>query len=274
MQAGSYNDTLMPLVPDSSYPAPAFAFSELLFHVQLAYQNPFSNVSLKLTNDTDLKDSTGEHFPVFLMAGEHLRTNAKGYPDFDRSSFPFSFRPDSLKGYYMFSDSLSPIDNWGRAKLMLSRYDSLQGRRDTIGYLDSQLDLSPTNSWTAFSIPVTYLSEEVPDSLSLVFFASREMDQFGILWLDELQFDYSQVNTLDSHDSPINLIYPNPVQDILKINAPSPYLKWELYNSQAQKINNGNGGGNIDAQSWPKGVYLFRWENINGESGNKKVLKY
>ncbi|MEL6625747.1 MAG: T9SS type A sorting domain-containing protein [Bacteroidota bacterium] len=260
INAGSLGDTILPLEPNSSYFGPGFQFSELLFTVNSAYQDPFLNNSLQLTQNNSRVRKDSLPFPAFIINGEHLATDHMGYPDFFRSGNPFTFRPDSLTGYYKFTDSLSAVDNWGRVLLFLTKYDSLTQTTDTIAHLNSVLDLSPVDEWTRFSLAIPYLSSEIPDSMALTIFASVTPELFGVLGIDELTFVYDTATTYAGREA-LNdwQIFPNPVSSVLYISPPEQgsylYVVYDMYGREMIK---GENLQQIDISSWGSGAYFLR----------------
>ncbi|MEO1414951.1 MAG: T9SS type A sorting domain-containing protein [Bacteroidota bacterium] len=260
INAGSLGDTILTLEPDTSYLGPGFQFSELLFTVNGAFQDPFLNNSLILTQSNTRVRKDSLPFPTFIINGEHLATDHLGYPDFFRSGNPFTYRPDSLTGYYKFTDSLSAVDNWGRILLFLTKYDSLTQTTDTIAHLNSVLELSPVDEWTYFSLEIPYLSNEMPDSMALTIFASAAPGIFGVLGVDELAFVYDSATT-HSQDKSIKdwHIFPNPVKSLLNIFPPTQddflFVVQDMY---GREIIVGESQRQIDVSSWGNGAYFLR----------------
>lgn len=262
ISGGIRGDTILPFLKDTSLQTTGFQFSEMLTTVGVAYLNPFQNNSIKLTSPDGWITNDGQPFPSFIINGEYLVTDSLGYPDFGRCASPFASRPDSLKGYYIFSDSLSPVDNWGKATLLLTKYDTLNQSRDTIAYLNSTLDLNPVDVWTPFAIPIPYWDGAVPDSMSLYFEASAIPGGFGVLWLDELSFAYSKVTSSELVFQRELLFYPNPAKEFI-------YLQHPLQTGQHILLRDLSGrivltlqdGYIIDVVNLPQGGYILEvWD--------------
>ena len=79
---------------------------------------------------------------------------------------------------------------------------------------------------------------------------------------------------VDNQDPLDWAVYPNPVQDILYIEAPSSY-QYEIVNILGKVIHNEfNRQGYMDTNDWPSGTYLIRLIDTKGErKGTQKVIK-
>jgi hypothetical protein len=69
-------------------------------------------------------------------------------------------------------------------------------------------------------------------------------------------------------------IYPNPVKDMLTINATQPIENIIIYNIMGQKVTSYKGLKNnkIDVSPFPKGFYILTAQ-INGNIKSLKFLK-
>lgn len=271
--AGEYQDTVGTLFPDSSYDAEGFLFSEMLYATSLEYTLPYNSNSMKITSIPARKKKNGEPFPSFIISGDHLATDSLGYPDYFRSGYPFPYRPDSIRGYYMFSDSLSAIDNWGKVLLFLKKYDPQSGQTDTIAYLNSTLDLSPGLGWRPFSIAIPYLSSAVPDSLALSFFSSAIDGAFGVLWLDELEFVYGSASASTLPEPPKVRIYPNPGRDLIRIKAEGIAIqKLSILDLGGRRVWTGSFDKAIPVSELARGMYFIEiWEKNGGHFTQKWI---
>lgn len=217
--AGHIGDTILPLEANTTYNAEGFLFSEVVFGLNLDSDAQFSTTAIRLKTQPQTYDTSGAYFPTFLTNGTHVHTDESGYLDFSAGGVPFPRRPTHLAGYYRLHDTLSAIDHFGRCRILLKKFNATTQISDTIAYSDSQLDLSPSLEWKPFSIPISYRSELIPDSIVIVFNPSIFPDEPAELWLDELAFVYTPTSS-DTHDLNPDApkIYPNPVQDLIYID--------------------------------------------------------
>lgn len=83
-------------------------------------------------------------------------------------------------------------------------------------------------------------------------------------------------NTLSTSDfNEYNLkvsMYPNPVQDILKIDTENAIQSVEIYNIQGQKVLESN-ENKINISNLKPAVYLVRMEDENGGVATKRIIK-
>ncbi|MEO0896757.1 MAG: T9SS type A sorting domain-containing protein [Bacteroidota bacterium] len=273
-RVGQVNDTAQALQADTVYSGVGFAFSEMVQSVYVEYQDTLNWFGIKLTNFPNRRKEDGSHFPTFLIHGERLATDSTGYPDYFRSGNPFAFRPDSIVGYYRYSDSLSAIDNFGRMVLSLSLYDSTAQQRDTIAYLDSQLDLNPTPNWTRFALAIPYESSLTPDQLGLAFLPSTQGEAFGVLWLDELEFTYGATTS----NTPILqgdiFLYPNPSHDLIRLNLPAELVgKISVRDFTGKEVMHDTPSQMIDISSLSSGTYLMEISLKDGRTYHRKFVK-
>lgn len=70
------------------------------------------------------------------------------------------------------------------------------------------------------------------------------------------------------------LVSPNPIHDRFKIDSDIALKEWRVYSVSGKLILSGRGNDmEIDCQNWASGIYVFRWENKNHETGFIKIIK-
>ncbi|MCI4668310.1 MAG: T9SS type A sorting domain-containing protein [Bacteroidia bacterium] len=266
MYSGELQNEVFPMVADSQYMGPGFLFSEMVWINRIAYQDPFSKNSIQIVTDLNRRKSDSTSFPSFILSGESFATDNQGYIDFFKSGYDFSYRPDSIKGYYKFEDSLPNVENTGRILLYLKKYKLQSGQTDTIAYLNSTKALTTSSNWRPFSVAIPYLSNEIPDSLSLSFFSSSMDSSFGMLWLDEIEFVYSSVRSTPPIKADIKL-FPNPCQDILHIqNKDRKWTIMEIVHITGKSMLKGRFTSTISVSGLPSGYYFLKLNDLYGNS--------
>jgi hypothetical protein len=184
-------DTVFPMTPSTHYISSGLQYHEALFTVQIDYTTAFDGpTAVELFSDSDLFKNDGTSFRGFIVNGNHFYTDSVGYIDFSRCGVPFPYRPYSLKGHYKFEDHSPSLHNYPHAAVLLKKYNSITQKSDTIGFSEIYIQLFATNTWRDFEIPINYFSNDIPDSVVVVF-ESSPARSIATFWIDSLGFDYN-----------------------------------------------------------------------------------
>jgi hypothetical protein len=255
-------DTAQGFTPNTLY---TNSNSELHFAmgtVQLNYEDMDSTgnfSSVKLLTRSNLVFQDGSPFRAFIINGEHFYTDASGHIALNRCGTPFAFRPDSVAGWYKFEDSLSSINEFGKVQVLLKKFNTISNSIDTIGFAESSNELSPASQWARFSIPIQYVSSNIPDSMVVVFFSSSGSGKPTSLRLDKIQFIYSSVGMHEIAESSGKYIFPNPAHDFICFNSDiGKQSRFNIFDVMGNLVHSGIASNNIDIQSLPDGCYLLR----------------
>lgn len=140
-------------------------------------EHAFSGLfAARLENDEDDNDNV---VTAMMVSGSNSLS--------DHPGFPYSNRPVSLLGYYIYSpkgnDSCSVL-------VYLTRFNTFSQTREIIGsgIFRSADDLE---FYTEFSVPITYTSPELPDSAYIVVYAGKVQgtaQEGSRLYIDALSF--------------------------------------------------------------------------------------
>lgn len=68
-------------------------------------------------------------------------------------------------------------------------------------------------------------------------------------------------------------VYPNPVNNVLKIQSASDFSSVELYNMNGRLMTKQANSNDINMQDFSSGVYLLKLTTNNGQSVTKKIIK-
>ena len=69
-------------------------------------------------------------------------------------------------------------------------------------------------------------------------------------------------------------VSPNPIRERFRINSDIELGEWRVYSVSGKLILSGKGKDTeIDCQNWASGIYVFRWESKNHETGFVKIVK-
>ncbi len=158
--------------------------------------------------------------------------------------------------------------------IMLSKYDNINQKRDTIA-TGQYVHYVSNNQYIPFEINMNYKdSVSIPDTINIVMTSSGaggdQKGQVGsTLWIDNLQFNY-----LTSNDKSINqnsfLIYPNPFSEKLYLintsNLKFEKLNYIMYDVNGKEVFNEiyDSFNGITTKDLNKGVYFCKiYNNIN-----------
>lgn len=192
---------------------------------------------------------------------------------------PITTRPAALTGYYKYTDNFINNNLTGtvtpdeaNVAVYLTKWNSVLQQNDTIG--TGQLSFGASSSYSYFNCPITYSSTEIPDTIKVIFDCSlmKKGDNSNghttinlggvgsILTIDNIALEES-LNT-DTHFSQNLVVYPNPVQDILRVKdfEGDAYI----YNTAGQliaSVQNVNANG-IDTGKLQPGAYILVLQNV------------
>ena len=138
-----------------------------------------------------------------------------------KTGFAYTGHPTSLTGEWQYAPAAvtdTPVIAVG-----LTKWNGV--KRDTVGYAYYK-PLGSVTTWTAFSIPITYLTAETPDTAEIYLASSGLTAVNGsYLYVDTLAFAGATgtgITAINSGRSPFS-VYPNPSDGLITINIPSGY---------------------------------------------------
>lgn len=265
-------DTARPMEPNKRYGPPDYGLHMAFTKVQVNYNEPDTNhlTSVRINNEGGIVRPDGSPFVSFLTNGLIMVTDSTGFPDFRQGGSPFAFRPASFTGSYKFQDSLSAVDDYGRVDILLRKRNATTGEIDTIGFASSTTELGPTSVWADFDIPITYISQDVPDTAVVVFYGAVQGSAATTLWLDDLLFSYSSTSTEEElRDSGIRM-YPNPTSSRVIFDNYRLGARYELYTIRGELLLAGQLETEVNIEELPNGLYLIK---IEGKEGVKQTFR-
>ncbi len=131
---------------------------------------------------------------------------------------PFTIRPTNFTGCFKFS----PVSGDSCALVAwASKWNPQTNQRDTVGTATLIVDTAVAD-YTTYNIPFNYLTQDTPDTLTLVFSSSADGQnnngQEGTaLWVDNVAIDIANGISLPMMGEAIVKCYPNPFADKLTI---------------------------------------------------------
>ena len=169
-------------------------------------------------------DSTGQETPSpgFMFIGSVNILQQTGV-----LGTSFTARPDSLVGWVK-CNSVNG-DTSGIA-LQLTKWDAIALTQEQLGF-GSFITTSTSTSFYRFSVPIEYVSENTPDSLSVIVISSLGAGQIGsAIWVDDLSLIYNTSSSVGELNGTSFDVFPNPVNDELSISSKT-VDKMEVYST-------------------------------------------
>jgi hypothetical protein len=168
-------------------------------------------------------DSTGQETPSpgFMFIGSVNILQQTGV-----LGTSFTARPDSLVGWVK-CNSVNG-DTSGIA-LQLTKWDAIALTQEQLGF-GSFITTSTSTSFYRFSVPIEYVSENTPDSISVFVLSSIGNGQIGsAIWVDDLSLIYNTSSIGELNGTSFE-VFPNPVNDGLSISSKT-VDKMEVYSA-------------------------------------------
>ena len=182
-----------------------------------------------------------------------------------KSGFAFSQRPQNLTGSWQ---HMIMGSSQGFVDVQLTKWNTSTHVRDVVATAHQVLS-GMAMSWTTFSITLTYVSGNNPDSCIITLSASGSTPTNNdYLWVDNLAFTGSVMGIENKQVLNNFKFFPNPATDKLNIefnNIRSAAVKIQLVDISGKlvkEINAGEFEGNyknsINTAEFAKGVYFIK----------------
>jgi hypothetical protein len=174
-------------------------------------EDAFSGLfAVRMENDEDDNDNV---VTAMMVSG------SKGLSD--HPGFPYTKRPVSLLGYYIYS----PKGNDSCLVMVyLTRFNTFSQAREIVGsgIFRSAEDLE---DYEEFSVPLNYTSSEFPDSAYIVIYAGKLQGakKDSRLYIDALSFQETATGLPDIHIVSSAQVFPNPANDHISISLSKNY---------------------------------------------------
>jgi hypothetical protein len=201
-----------------------------------------------------------------------------------KSGFAYSARPANLSGAWQY---MPFSGDTGHIIVFLTKWNSGLNRRDTIAFTDQQM-ASPdmVMSWATFSIPLTYHSNQYPDSGVIVLTSSGAHPvNNSYLYVDTLQFTGSVTTGVELNSATTTKfnLYPNPTNNATSViydaveagtvNVSVTSVDGrEVYN-MSKNVTVGGNKFEISMTNAPKGLYLVKLTDETGTETRKLVIE-
>lgn len=178
-------------------------------------------------------------------------------------------RPSKLKGYYKFE----PVNGDSCiALLLLSKWNSVAKKRDTIGY-GKWIQKDAVSEWSPFEVSVDYTGTGTVDSITMLVVASAGFNVLNFvgskgqagttMYVDDLALEYPSGIQQNLMPEVSVKVRPNPVSDILTLQT-SRNMKdatVDIFSSNGKLVASYTMSGSsqeLPVYSLPNGNYHFR----------------
>lgn len=268
------NDTANPIYPNMRYGPSDWDVHFAMGPVWLNYGEPDTNrlTSIRIHTDPDIVFPDGSPYIPYFSSGNMLVTDSAGFTDHAQMGSPFAFRPDSLRGFYKFEDSLSAVDDFGHVEVLLRKWNPVTEESDTIGTASSNTLLGPTSDWSVFSLPINYQSADLPDTAVVVFYGAKQAAAPTTLWLDDIEFVYNTTSIGEMTVPGISL-YPNPVSELLSIESDRQIREITVFSLHGQLLTRISTSGPVDLSEVKAGIYLVQVVDETGRMYTGRISK-
>ena len=181
---------------------------------------------------------------------------------------PFTHRPDSIVFWYRFSPVENDSANFG---IQLTKW------RDSTTYIAVNADYEPayllnTNgSWIRNSCPLTYFSEQNPDTILIAFGSGSDVKHRGsLLWVDDVSLIYnSNVGVLEDNTLSLQVdLFPNPTSATLYFSKETIYsdCSVDVYDMKGKRIIHDTLKNNsLDVSNLENGTYYIQLLDNKGK---------
>jgi hypothetical protein len=202
---------------------------------------------------------------TFLLPGLLVSGDFTTASPFIIQGKPYTELPIKFKGYYKYT---SVSNDSAAIFAMITRYNTLTGKRDTIA--DASLAvLATVTTYTPFDIDFNYHNPYVsPDSIDIVFSSSAAGGSFqgqvgSTLFVDEISLEYPSGITENIFSEISVDLYPNPSDESIRIFSQENDLKectgiiYALNGDKICTISNLSNNYLLNTKLFPGGKYFL-----------------
>lgn len=170
---------------------------------------------------------------------------------------PCSVRVSEVTGWYQYTTPSA--DKWS-ITISMTKWNTATNEADEIG--SGYLENDASAAFTAFSAPITYTSNAIPDSIHITILNTTYSSGAGnILRVDDLGLQGQTAGITEAEALHLS-IHPNPVSGQLTLSA-AETIEAEIMRINGQAVQNitivGSTPYILDTRSWDNGIYLVRY---------------
>ncbi len=239
------------------------------------------NYSMKLTNVAS-----------FLVANG-IATNGRIHPNItpslaytytdttdDRWNTEFTSRPDSMAGWFMYEPK---GDDSLQVKLTLHRGYGKQPddnyEDNWIGVAEFRTGLHTAGEWVRFSVPFTYLSDEVPEYVLAVISSGNAYNAVAnsVAYFDDLEMIYESTSAVVNPQKPAGLIVVSGLRTLwLRGMDPSDFDQIRVFNITGRMVWNSRLDServDLSGAQLPQGIYVVNLSGSRTVFTQKVILR-
>lgn len=192
-----------------------------------------------------------------------------------KQGMPFADRPDNFEFDYKYYNNMGDSC---QAMAVLTVWNATNMERDTVG-IANWVSTSEITTWTTQTVPFTYLTSDMPDTVSVLFlsskggfvesFAETPVGQDGATFIvDNLNMDY----TSGINDATIEIATVNTLNNMINVTLEtSATIEVIALNGGVVYSSKENKG--TTSISLKQGLYVVNVRNNEGSMTRKVVLK-
>ena len=196
------------------------------------------------------------------------------------SGFAFNERPEKLTGKWQY---MAYGSDQGFVAVALTKWNSMLMQRDTVAMAYHALP-GMAMSWASFSIPLTYMNGDTPDSCIIVLSASQANGApaaaNSYLYVDELGFTGLISDVKEDEVSTNFSLSPNPFKEILSLDfsrladLPISVGIYDLLGNRVKELDQTqiSTKSSIQTADLSKGAYMLRIQTTAGNI-SRKIIK-
>lgn len=201
-------------------------------------------------------------------------------------------KPLVLHGFFRYTDndiffSETAVKDTAHVYVYAKKWNAAMQQNDTIGR--GHAKLSEAAAWTAFSCPIYYVNNQLPDSITIrlaptennINTASGLCNSNGNGWCSYFTVDnltLSETVGVNTIEAPVFKLYPNPATDKVFIASASAntIVQYTLIDATGKTVAadaNYNLGKEIDLSALSTGLYVLHIYS-NGKIASQKIIKH
>jgi hypothetical protein len=218
----------------------------------------------------------------FIFTGNY----GGGYPP-SPWALDFSESPEELNFYYKFHPE---GNDSAYIRVMLFKYDTIETEiTDTVAFSTGYIFMEK-EEYTQFTLPITYLSENTPDYIHILFTTSKTLTENILPPIPNLYAHIGTTLVIDNVsvsggtlgiNSETNFessfkVYPNPVYDVFSLEKPEQIQiqQIHLFSNLGKEITRFSGSQSIfDVSGINPGLYFLKLNTNQGVVIKKIVIK-
>ncbi|MCC6540838.1 MAG: hypothetical protein IT225_01320 [Flavobacteriales bacterium] len=198
--------------------------------------------------------------PGFLFTG-----------DMSAAGFPYASRPAAMNGMYQYN---IPAGDGGTIAASFTKW--VGGAQTSVGGGVMTIAPGSQSSWGSFSIPITWLTADYPDTAVVTVMSSTGGGVAGsTVWVDDLEFGaFTGV-----HEAGTEITFtlaPSPATDVLTIAADRELREFEVIDLSGRVRAHENVIGRqvqVDVRTLADGMYVGRLRFADGTIANRTFVK-